>query len=314
MTFDRLGRIHRDAGAREAARSSFQRSLAIQRDSAETLLELGSLERDAGDWQAADRFYQRAIAIWSKQVEADPLRIGARDDLARAYLELGLLKHASGDKSGAHQKLDQALALSERLFHESPKHFDLARRLASIYAALGSLSHDLGRSQEARAWYEKALSIYGELVKRKPDNSVVRNELAWLLLVRPEPSLRDPGRALTLINSAVGKAPRIGLFRRTLGVAHLRLGDCKSAIAELEEAMKLRNGGDGSEAFFLAMAYKQRGDEASARTWYDRAVARKEQTKPKDLELCRFQAEAASLLRGRVATVSGRGEPTRWGK
>ena len=79
------------------------------------------------------------------------------------------------------------------------------------------------------------------------------NELAWLLATDPNPNARDPGRAVNWAKKAVELAPNEGNFWNTLGVAHYRAGDWKAALEALEKSMKLRNGGDSSDWFFLAM-------------------------------------------------------------
>jgi uncharacterized protein HemY len=81
-----------------------------------------------------------------------------------------------------------------------------------------------------------------------------------------------------------------------LGVANYRAGHWGAAIEALEKSMELRNGGDGSDWFFLAMAHWQLGDRGRARTWYDRAVAWLDENRPHRVVLTRFRAEAAALL------------------
>jgi hypothetical protein len=60
--------------------------------------------------------------------------------------------------------------------------------------------------------------------------------------------------------------------------------------------MELRQGGDGTDWFFLAMAHARMGDKQEARKWFDRAVAWMEKNRPGDDELRRFRAEAEELL------------------
>src|SRR5262249_21685186 len=74
------------------------------------------------------------------------------------------------------------------------------------------------------------------------------------------------------------------------------LGD-KGAIAALEKAMELTNGGDGSERFFIAMASWRMGKPNQARACYEQAVQWMAKHKPRHHELRRFRTEAAKLLR-----------------
>jgi hypothetical protein len=66
--------------------------------------------------------------------------------------------------------------------------------------------------------------------------------------------------------------------------------------ADLEKSMQLRNGGDGEDWFFLAMAHWQLGNEDEALRWYERGVGWMEKNAPDHPELIRFRAEAAGLL------------------
>jgi len=61
--------------------------------------------------------------------------------------------------------------------------------------------------------------------------------------------------------------------------------------------MKLRNGGDSTEWFFLAMAHWQMGNKEEARKRYDQAVQWMDKNQPTNEELRRFRAEARSCWR-----------------
>src|SRR5262249_23528724 len=108
--------------------------------------------------------------------------------------------------------------------------------------------------------------------------------------------LRDTALAIRLAKKAVADQPESSIYRNTLGVAHFRNGDDKAAIAELEKAMSLHEGGDSSDWFFLAMTHRRLGSANEAQKWFDRAVQWMDRNKPHDEELRRFRAEAAALL------------------
>ena len=60
--------------------------------------------------------------------------------------------------------------------------------------------------------------------------------------------------------------------------------------------MKLHQGGDANDWFFLALAHWQRGDKEVARKWYDKAALWMEKNAPKDEELRQFRTEAEERL------------------
>jgi len=71
----------------------------------------------------------------------------------------------------------------------------------------------------------------------------------------------------------------------------------KAAVAALETSMKLRQGGDSIDWFFLAMAHWQLGDKEEARRWYDRAAEWMDKNRAENADLRRFRAEAEELLK-----------------
>jgi tetratricopeptide (TPR) repeat protein len=99
-----------------------------------------------------------------------------------------------------------------------------------------------------------------------------------------------------LAKKAVELAPGQGLYWNTLGVAHYRAGDWEAAIAALDKAKQLHNGGDIYDWFFLAMTHWQLAHKEEARKWFDKAVEWMEKNRPSDEDLRRFRAEAAELL------------------
>jgi WD40 repeat protein/serine/threonine protein kinase len=125
---------------------------------------------------------------------------------------------------------------------------------------------------------------------------MLRNNLAWALATCPDPSLRNPAQAVALARAVVRHAPRQGMFWNTLGVAQVRAGDSDAAQAALERSIELRSGGDSFDWFFLAMVSWNRGQQAQARTWFEKAVRWMEKDRPRDPELKRFRAEATALI------------------
>jgi uncharacterized protein HemY len=79
-------------------------------------------------------------------------------------------------------------------------------------------------------------------------------------------------------------------------VAHYRAGTWQVALAALEKAMELRQGGDSYDWLFLAMCHEKLGDKEKARQWYDRATRWMDKNKATDEELRHFREEAAQVL------------------
>jgi Tfp pilus assembly protein PilF len=173
-------------------------------------------------------------------------------------------------------------------FPDDPEH---RRNLVRNYIELARLLWELGRQTEAAELYRKVLEL-------DPDNHAVNNDLAWFLATSPEPRWRDAALAVRLAKKAVTAQPECAIYRNTLGVAYHRSGDDRAAVAELETSTRLGAGGNSLDWFFLAMAHQRLGDRDKARMRFDRAVQWMDRHKPRDEELCRFRAEAETLLAG----------------
>jgi tetratricopeptide (TPR) repeat protein len=212
------------------------------------------------DFAEAIRFYTAALAVRPRNAPTH-------------YFLAEVLRHIG--------KRDEAIAAHQKAIELNPD-FVLA------HAALGSALLEEGRFDEAIRHYEKVVAL-------RPDNAEAWNNLAWFLATGPDPSRRDPRRAVELGKRAVELAPKNGACWNTLGAALYRAENWDGAIAALEKSIAVQ--GDNSfDGFFLAMAHWQRGQRDEARRLYDRAVRWMQASKPNDNELHRFRAEAAALL------------------
>src|SRR5262249_37928176 len=115
----------------------------------------------------------------------------------------------------------------------------------------------LRRYREAQADYEKLLEL-------APGSALVHNDLSWLLATCPDPTVRDPARAVPLAQRAAQLQEQVGNTWNTLGVAHYRAGNWKAAIEALDKSRAFRQGGDAFDFLFLAMACWQLGQKDEA--------------------------------------------------
>lgn len=122
------------------------------------------------------------------------------------------------------------------------------------------------------------------------------NDSAWLLATCPEAALRDPGEAVRQSRRSLELAPQFGSAWTTLGVAYFRLGDCDEAQSALYRSMELRDEGDATEWFFLAMIHWRMGRHERAREWFTKAARWTRMHPRHDAELYRIEVEAAAAL------------------
>ncbi len=140
-----LGRCQRGVGARIAARSLFQRALALRHDplgdaagAAENLADLAGLDSDAGDTTQALRGYRVALS----QLQAN---VGAQHPLAvELWRNLCAMEARAGDMVSAHRDCDQALTLALAL--HGPRHPDAIaaqRQLLALQPANVAMEQDV---------------------------------------------------------------------------------------------------------------------------------------------------------------------------
>ena len=132
-------------------------------------------------------------------------------------------------------------------------------------------------------------------------NIHAHNSLAWFLATSPDPGLRNPKQAVSHAERATSLAPNDGGNWNTLGVAQYRNGNSAAAIEALTKSIKLAQGRPSADFFFMAMAHWQLGHKDQAVDYYHKAVQWMEKHQPKDEELLRFRAEAATLLGSKVS-------------
>jgi tetratricopeptide (TPR) repeat protein len=253
-------RLHRY----EEGMAHFERAIALAPDLPNGYYNL------AAALQALGRS-EEAISTVRRAIEADP-------KFANAYVLLGNLLAIGGDPEGAVAALRRALELSPRL--------------PAVRLSLGAALTRVGDWRVAGEIYEALLDVRG------PDRfrSSLRNNLAWLLLVRPEAELRDPGRALELAREAVALLPEEPTVRSTLGLALYRCGEIHEAVRVLERTLELAPTEElrAYGRLILAMALhrldrREEAAELSRRSgeWMDS----RPQNDP-DLEILRAEAEA----------------------
>jgi tetratricopeptide (TPR) repeat protein/serine/threonine protein kinase len=256
-----LGNALRQQGRLDDAIASYQKAIEINPTNAPVHIALG-------DALIQQKKLDEGIAMYKKAIELNPKVVKAHHELGNALRQQG--------------RLDDAIASYRQAIALTP---DYTPALIN----LGRVLRQQGKLDEAIAAYQKALAIV-------PKYAAGHNEFAWLLATCPDAKFRDPSLALGLAKKAVELAPKNPGYLNTLGLAQYRAGDWQAAIATLDKAMGLREGGDSFDWFFLAMAHWRLGEKDRARAWYDRAVEWMDRHQPTNEELRRFRAESAELL------------------
>jgi tetratricopeptide (TPR) repeat protein len=253
---------------------------------------LASCLREAGRSEEAEQEFRYALDQF-EQLERLPLSPAEdrsrRQELAWTYLNLGASLAKSKRSEQAEQAFRKVIALCEQLDAEFPIESFYVAWIGNAYLHLTQLLADNGEP-------EKADEIYRKLCELSPTSALSQASLAWLLA--DWKGRRNPGRAVQLARKAVESEPTNGRFSHTLGVALYRLGEWKDAVDVLKKSDEQLKGDLFSfNAFFLAMAHWQLGEQDQARTWYDKAVAWMDKNQPNSRQLLRFRAEAEELMK-----------------
>jgi tetratricopeptide (TPR) repeat protein len=262
---------------------------SVERYVARNYVNLGRVLVAAGKTGEAEQAYQKAATLFDRMVLDLPQSVYPGLDLGRSLPYLAsLLEHLGRGQEAVEVRL-RVIRVYESLQAKFAGNTEHRHELVGSYLELARLLCGLGRQTEAAELYRKALAL-------EVDDPVAHNELAWFLVMNPEPGLRDAARAVRLARKSVTARPESANYRNTLGVAHYRNGDDRAAVAELERAMGLEAGGTPHDWFFLAMAHWRLGDRDQARTYLDRSEQWMAKRNSRDDELCRIRAEARATL------------------
>jgi serine/threonine protein kinase len=284
---------------------------AVLNDQAAMQVKMADELWAAGQSQEAERVYGDALATCDllgrlpEEKVSPVLSLGLK---ARAQATRGLLRADSGRLKEAEQDLRDALHVVAGIKPEFQQVavYGLLKDPARVHSALGNILLATRRHEEATGEFCQAEKEW----HRMKDFHLGDNQLAWFLATCPDKQFRNPMEAVKLAQRAVEALPekepwrtvgvvhrRPGDYRRTLGVALYRAGDWTAAAEALRKGADLRQGGDSSDWFFLAMATWQLGNKDKARQLYVNAVAWMDKNQPKNEELLRFRTEAADLLK-----------------
>ncbi len=148
------------------------------------------------------------------------------------------------DDFHAHEQL--AFAYSFDLQDEAAaKQYELAMKFMpqdqlDFLATRVRLLYQLGMTRARQGKFDLAIVQFNEALKLNPNDSILLNSLASLLLDCPNQELRDPPRALELAQQACALTQlKHPLFLKTLALAYAELGNFNNAVNTTESALAL---------------------------------------------------------------------------
>ncbi len=265
---------------------------------------LAALLIELGRGGEAEPVLDKAVALCEAVLADQP-----GDRLAQRGLVVALQNKAllvggiPGRRREAEECTRRSLEVLAKLTVETPGDAELRDLAAKSHHRLGHLAYDDGRFAESEAAHDQFLTLATALAADFPESpgsravlAEARNCWAWYLVTVPDPSRRDPARAVALAREAVDGSPQDGNAWGTLGTALYYDGQWQAAVEAQETSMKLLDGGAAHNWFLLAMAHARLGHPEPARSWHDRATRWVEEHHSQDETLKRFAAESAELV------------------
>lgn len=260
-----------------------------QRFLARSHSRVGSLEYDRRNYEEAARAFEAAVVCLDELVHAFPHRVPYQSGLGTAYADLGRAQRRLKQFRESLLSHRKGVAIHERLLTDDPDVVELRDALATSLYHMARALNVSGHTRDAIPVFKRSLDL-------NSNSARANNALAWMLVMAPDHSLRDPQYALPLAQRAVELVPRSGSYWNTLGVAYYRNDDHDQTVAALMRSIELRDGGDGFDWFFLAMSHARQGNEDLANEWFERARTWCLTQDPLPDELERIQDEAVAAL------------------
>jgi eukaryotic-like serine/threonine-protein kinase len=264
-------------------------------------VDLFKLESAAGRFPDAEKWYRRTVEVLASQSMSLPT--GLRSDLGHALRMYAFLLRRAGRLEEAEKVLGEALAMFTQAMSNQPHNAMYWHFTADTERQIAELMIRSERHEQAEQALRRSIEVHEQGAAKLPIYAVNEAEratsyknMASLLATSPIIWQRKPAQAVEFAKKAVEIRPTSGGCWNTLGVALYRAGEWAPAADALSKSMELRDGGDASDWFFLAMAHWQLDQKDAARSWYDKAVEWTDENQSQNEELRRFRAEAAELL------------------
>ena len=268
-----LGNAYTNLGRWQEAIEAYRQAIQIKPDFAEPHNNLGAVYVILGRWQEAIETYRQAIRIkpdfaephynlgyaytnlsrWQEAIEAYGQAIRIKPDDTEAYNNLGNVYVNLGRWQEAIEACKQAIQIK-------PDYADPHNNLGNAYANLGRWQEaieayrqaiqikpdfaeaykNLGNALLSEGKFREAISHIKRSLKIEPNNIGIKNNLAWMLAVCPDPAVRNPSEAIRLAQEACTATNQLDPGQLdTLGAAYASAGRFAEAIETAKTALTL---------------------------------------------------------------------------
>ena len=264
------------------------RMVAIAPDNMKWRMEVQYADANLGAVLYAQRRFGEAAARFQEALNtieaistADPSNEEYRKSVAESLAWLADARRAVGQYDAAIQARQRGVALLEALYART-KDVDYRQRLVPARRSLGALYEDRGQSAQAIEQYRAAVAHADALAAIEPDNAQwleynyqARQDLAYGLLAskQSEQAAVQTNLACETVRRLLTRDPpntvlRKGMISCVMMKARLALANgakadaVKLADRAVGDARSIHAGDKVADGFFLAAAYRLRGDVA----------------------------------------------------
>ncbi|HYH97204.1 tetratricopeptide repeat protein [Hyalangium sp.] len=195
VILQRLGKVAREQGRLDEARSLFQQALGlwshsplteappdfVQRDLWVIPHGLGDVALQQGRLDEARFFFEESLGLIQVIVKAAPYDDTLEHDLSLTLYKLGNVALHQGRLDEARSFSQQSLSLIQLLAKAEPSKASLQYDLSVILHQLGSVAERQGRLDEARSFLQQAFDLTQSLAKTEPSKASLQYNLSGML-------------------------------------------------------------------------------------------------------------------------------------
>jgi tetratricopeptide (TPR) repeat protein len=209
--------------------------------------------KDVADYYAASQQLKEAIPLYLRVLELQPDDANAREKLATGFILTN--------------QRDKAVEMLEQIIKEHPEKYQPYDLLAQVLDEEARSLQRANRIEEAKATFAKVAANYEQSLLINPNHVGTYVRLAELLLG----ALKDPDRAVKLLDDARRRFPGAPEIVYYLGIAQREAKQSQQAVATFEEALHEAQLEEDAD-FVNAKFYFNYGAAAEQAGLYDKAA------------------------------------------
>jgi|GEM_PF-1261836 len=255
-----LGAEQLRQGQIDEAEGSFTKGRQVSQPTVENEIGMAQVEEARDRYTSADKILSNAL----DQFPNEP----------KALMAAGKLRWNHFDRESSRRFFTQAMQCKLDMSYS--------------YALLGNQMSEVGAYDLALAARERALAVF-------PEDKWSKKYLAWFLLTAKDRSVRDPQRALILMEDIQKALRNMAEPADCYALALLRTGRNDEAAKVIEEGIA-EHGDDVHRLLWAAIAHARLNDMNRARMQYYTALARLEEEPTEDSDVLEFLVDAKALI------------------